>query len=146
MDGMDNIVTTQRRVAQMYFDDGSIAQACPPLKVLLHIMAKDQFEGKGLDSAEIRGLFKRDNLLASEWYRARLKERQNVESKLWARHIRYLEKFLKRKTHEDEAQRLGISARLDLAIKALKEVESNRYLERICGSIGTQPIGQFVSR
>ena len=31
VDGMDNIVTTQKRVAKMYFDDGSIEQACPPL-------------------------------------------------------------------------------------------------------------------
>src|SRR4051794_24977779 len=38
VDGMDNIVTTQKRVAQMYFSDGSVAHACPPLKALLQIM------------------------------------------------------------------------------------------------------------
>jgi hypothetical protein len=145
VDGMDNIVSTQRRVAQMYFDDGSVAQACPPLKALLHIMAHDQYEGKGLDSPEVRGLFKRDNLLASDWYEARLKERQSVERTLWNRHIRYLEKFLKRKTHEDEAERLGIRARLSQAIKTLQEVESQGYLEKLRGSIGTQAIRQFVS-
>jgi len=37
-DGMGHIVTTQKRIAKTYFDDGSIAQACPPLKALLHIM------------------------------------------------------------------------------------------------------------
>ena len=53
VDGMDNIVTTQKRVAKMYFDDGSIAQACPPLKALLHIMLNDEWEGKGLGASRI---------------------------------------------------------------------------------------------
>ena len=60
-DGMDNIVTTQKRVAKMYFDDGSIAQACPPLKALLHIMLNDEWEGKGLDHPEFRKLFTRES-------------------------------------------------------------------------------------
>ena len=64
-DGMDNIVATQKRVAKMYFDDGSIAQACPPLQALLHIMLHDQLEGKGLDHPDVRKLFTRENLLAS---------------------------------------------------------------------------------
>jgi hypothetical protein len=129
----------------MYFDDGSVAQACPPLKALLHIMAYDQYDGKGLESAEIRGLFRRENLLASDWYQARLQERQTVERKLWDRHIRYLEQFLKRKTHADEAERLGIGDRLSQAIKAQQQVESGAYLERLRGSIGTQPMAQFLS-
>ena len=144
VDGIDNIVTTQRRVAQMYFDDGSIGQACPPLKALLHIMVHDQFEGKGLEAAEIRSLFGQEYLLQSDWYRQRLLERQCVERKLWARHVRYLEKFLKRKSHADEAERLGISARLSRAVKTLQEVESDDYPERLRGTLGTQPIGPFL--
>ena len=81
-DGMDNVVATQKRVAEMYFADGSIAQACPPLQALLHIMRDDQFEGKGLDHAEIRGLFTRASLLASPWYAARLAAKQKVDRAL----------------------------------------------------------------
>jgi hypothetical protein len=145
VDGMDNIVSTQRRVAQMYFDDGSVAQACPPLRALLHIMVEDHYQGNSLDSPQVRGLFRQEALLSSEWYLERLKERQNVERKLWTRHIRYLEKFLKRKTHEDEAARLGISDRLSLAVQALNEVESETHLQKIRGSIGTQPMVRFAS-
>lgn len=145
VDGLDNIVSTQRRVAQMYFDDGSVAQACPPLRALLHIMLQDQFEGNGLDSPEIRALFCRDSLLSSEWYQERLVERQSVERKLWGRHIRYLEKFLKRKTHEDEAQRLGIHDRLTRAVSAFQEVDSAQYLQKLQGSLGTQPMKLFGS-
>ena len=71
-DGMDNIVATQQRVAQMYFADGSVKQACPPLVALLHIMLHDEWESKGLDHPDVRKLFTRDNLLASDWYAARL--------------------------------------------------------------------------
>lgn len=146
VDGVDNIASTQKRVAEMYFNDGSVAQACPPLRALLHIMARDQYEGKSLDDPGIRQLFTREYLLASDWYLARLKERQGVERKLWTRHVRYLDKFLKRKSHADEAERLGIAARLDQAIKTLQAVESDAYVDSLRGTIGTQPIGPFLAR
>ncbi len=77
-DGLDTIIATQKRVAKMYFDDGSIAQASPPLKALLHIMLNDEWEGKGLDHPDVRNLFTRENLLASAWYAARLTARQKI--------------------------------------------------------------------
>jgi len=77
-DGMDNIVTTQKRVAQMYFDDGSIAQACPPLKALLHIMLNDEWEGKGLDHQNSGNCSTREYLMASDWYAARLAAKQRL--------------------------------------------------------------------
>ena len=144
VDGVDNIVTTQRRVAKMYFDDGSIEQACPPLQALLHIMAHDDFDGKKLDSPEIRDLFCPKHLLSSPWYQQRLEERRSVEQKLWTRHVRYLDRFLKRKTHVDEAQRMGIGDRMTQAIRSLEEIESESGLKRLRGTIGTQPIAPFL--
>jgi hypothetical protein len=144
VDGLDNIVSTQRRVAKMYFDDGSIAQACPPLNALLHIMAHDEFEGKNLHSPEVRQLFSLDNMLASSWYNQRLDGRLALERNLWTRHVRYLERFLKRKTHVDEAQRLGINQRLQHAIRSLQQIESDSAFQRLHGTIGTQPIAPFL--
>ncbi|WP_291801038.1 hypothetical protein, partial [Lutibacter sp.] len=46
VDGIHNIVETQKKVADRYFEDGSIESAIPPLKILLHIMAYGNFEGK----------------------------------------------------------------------------------------------------
>ncbi len=51
VDGLDNIISAQKRIAQLYFSDGSIQFACPPLRALLHIMLEDTFEGKGLGSS-----------------------------------------------------------------------------------------------
>ena len=144
-DGMDNIVTTQKRVAQMYFDDGSVGQACPPLRALLHIMLHDQWEGKGLDAPEVRALFTRDYLLKSDWYAARLKARQSLDRKLWRSHVEYLDRFLKRSSHADEAQRLGIAGRLEHARKRLAEMETPGHLEKLNGSLGAEPIGPYLT-
>jgi len=144
VDGMDNIVATQKRVAKMYFDDGSLAQACPPLKALLHLMRHDQWEGKGLEHPEVRQLFTRANLLASDWYAARLNARQAVDRRLWRRHVDYLDKFVKRASHADEALRLGIPHRLARARRKLEEVESSGYLGTLSGTLGAEPVDSYL--
>lgn len=143
-DGIANIVSTQKRVAKMYFDDGSIAQACPPLKALLHIMLHDEWEGKTLDDPEFRKMFTREYLLKADWYAARLAAKQKIDRRLWQRHVEYLDKFLKRPSHADEAERLRILDRLKDARKTLGEVESPNYLEKLQGTIGVEPVESFL--
>ena len=145
VDGMDNIVTTQKRVAQNYFDDGSIERACPPLKALLHLMLHDSWEGQGLDHPKFRKLFARENLLSSDWYAARLSAKQRIDNKLWRRHVEYLDKFLKRGSHADEAARLGIAGRLTQARTTLEEVGSPNYLKKLVGTIGAEPIEPYLT-
>jgi len=143
VDGMENIVATQRRVSQMYFDDGSITQACPPLQALLHIMLKDEWQGKGLDHPDVRRLFDRDYLLNSEWYLVRLLARQKVDRALWRRHVEYLNQFLRMPSHADVADELGISARLSSARQKLEEIESPGYLKSLVGTLGAEPLGNY---
>jgi hypothetical protein len=143
-DGIDNIVITQQRVAQMYFDDGSVVQACPPLRALLHVMLHGQCEGMGIADPQLRRLFTREHLLKSEWYAERLKAKQSVDRGLFRRHIDYLERFLKRSSHADEAGRLGIATRLDRARKTLNDIESDAYRERLSGTLGAEPISKYA--
>jgi phosphoenolpyruvate carboxykinase (diphosphate) len=145
-DGMDNIVGTQKRIARGYFDDGSVARACPPLRALLHIMIEDHFEGKDLNHPGIRALFTRENLLASDWYAKRLATKQAIDRELWRRHVRYLHRFLNKGTHAEEAARLGIKERLGRARKILAEVESDTYVAGLRGTIGAEPIGSYRIR
>ena len=140
IDGMENIVTTQKRVAQHYFNDGSVEIACPPLKALLHIMRDEQFEGKALTDPAIRNLFTRRALVGSDWYRKRLEAKQRVDVKLWERHVRSLEHFLSRNAQDEEFSRLHAEDRLDEARMKLNQVRAPEYLERLQGSIGAQPI------
>ena len=146
VDGMDNILATQKRVAQMYFDDGSIAQACPPLQALLHIMLHDSWNGKTLADAEFRKLFSRETLLASDWYAARLKAKQNVDRTLWRRHVDYLAGFLRKPSHADVAENLGIGHRLMRARKLLEEIESPAYLEKLRGTLGAEPVENYLAK
>jgi hypothetical protein len=143
-DGMDNIVTTQKRVAKMYFDDGSIAQACPPLKALLHIMLNDEWDGKHLDHPDVRKLFTRETLLASDWYAARLAAKQKIDRALWKRHVECLNQFLRRPNYADVSETLGIASRLTQARKTLEAVESPDYPKKLVGTLGAEPISHYA--
>jgi hypothetical protein len=140
VDGLDNIIETHRRVAQSYFNDGSIALACPPLQALLHVMRDGQFEGKGVEHPDIRGLFTREALLASDWYADRLKAKQEVDIQLWRRHVNYLEAFLAKPNYADEAARLGVPDRLRRAWDNLNHVAKPEYAGSLAGTIGVQRI------
>jgi hypothetical protein len=138
-DGMDNICSTHHRVADLYFQDGSIEGACPPLRALLHIMRDGQWEGHTLASPEVRDLFSRQVLLESEWYQRRLECCQQVEIHLWDEHVRHLDDFLHLRAHEGEATRLGISEKMDLAKKTLETVRHQEYPQTLRGTLGTDP-------
>jgi hypothetical protein len=139
-DGVNNIVEAQQRMAEAYFTDATIEDACPPLKALLHIMAHGHFEGKDANHPEIRALFTREALLASDWYHERLAIKQQRDIALWERHVRSLTEFLGRAGHRDEAERLGIPARLDHARSELERVSGPGYLTALAGTIGADPI------
>ncbi|MBP7141724.1 MAG: hypothetical protein KBA71_07430 [Opitutaceae bacterium] len=140
-DGIDNIVTTHRRVAECYFADGSIAMACPPLRALLEIMVNGTTsDGHSLNDACVRELFTRGYLMGSDWYRARLDAKQLSESQLWRKHVESLELFLDQPNHADVAAKMGIRERLAHAIAEKARIESPAYRESLVGSIGVQPL------
>lgn len=139
VDGLDNIIETQKRVALNYFEDGSIDAACPPLKALLHVMAYGEFEGKKISDPEIRSLFTRESLLASDWYKARLDAKASVDQALWTRHLSYLEEFLGKPSYQSELKRLKIESRITKAKEMLAQVTSPEYRASLVGMIGTDP-------
>jgi hypothetical protein len=138
VEGMHNVVATQKRVAALYFDDGSIEWACPPLKVLLHIMRDDHWEGKTLEDPGVRAMFTRESVLASDWYRARLEAKQRADERLWGRHADYLEKFLKNANYSSEARRLGLQQRFEAARAKLREVRDPSYIDSLRGMTGVE--------
>lgn len=125
--GVDAIVDAQRRVAQNYFEDGSVEGACPPIRALLHILAHGQYEGQTEDHPAIRASFTREAMLASEWYQERLRVKQERDVALWKRHLATLEKA---------GDDLG---RLEIARTQLERVVSAAYLAGLTGTIGADP-------
>jgi len=127
-------------VAASYLTDGSIEDACPPLKALLHIMANGNYEGKDAHHADIRAMFTREALLASDWYLERLETKQLRDVALWMRHVAYLEAFASRASHQDVVEKLDIKCKLDVAKSKLKNVSDKAYLHSLRGTIGADPI------
>jgi hypothetical protein len=140
VDGVANICATHQRVAQSYFDDATIEEACPPLAALLHIMAHGNWEGHGLDSPEVRGMFTREAVLASDWYQARIKSKQDWDTKIWARHVETLKRVIDNVANADVVQSLDLTGRLATAEAEQQRVAGDAYRESLIGTIGRQPI------
>jgi hypothetical protein len=138
-DGVENIVSTARRVAEHYFADGGIELACPPLRALLHIMRDGQHEGRDLAHPEVRALFTREALLASDWYAARLAAKQSAEVKFCQRRVKNLEAFLARANTRGVAAQLNIRERLDTAWTELRRAQTPEHLASLRGTLGVQP-------
>lgn len=140
IEGIDTTLAAHKMAAQNYFDDGSIEQACPPLKALLHIMVHGNYEGKTIDDPEIRSMFSRESMLKSDWYKQRLASQQEADIKAWESHVTYLKHFLTKDTHFAVAKRLGIESRLTAAKEQLAKVSSKAYNNELVGTLGRQPI------
>jgi hypothetical protein len=139
--GVDAIVGAGRRVALEYFEDGSVKGACPPLAALLHIMAYGAWEGLGIGAPQVRGLFSREAMLASDWYRERLRTRQKRDEALCRRNLAALE------AARDSGGPLGfdVEVRLAAAREQLARVSSEPYLEELSGTIGADPFAGQVA-
>ncbi|HEY2587167.1 MAG TPA: hypothetical protein VGI81_15575 [Tepidisphaeraceae bacterium] len=140
VDGIWNITEAQQRVAREYLEDGSIKDACPPVRALLTIMATGLFEGKDVHHPDIRRMFTREYLLASDWYRARLLAKQQRDTALWRRHVANLDAFLKDDSRRADAARLGIARRRQYAVSELARVSSLACLDALNGTLGADPV------
>lgn len=140
VEGMETTQAAHKQAALNYFEDGSIDDACPPLKALLHIMAYGEYEGKGLDSEEIRSLFTRESMLNSDWYQARLASQQEKDIQSWSASVDYLTHFLSKQSHTSVAERLDIASRLTAAKQELERVSSKNYTDTLVGTLGRNPI------
>ncbi|MGR9052720.1 MAG: hypothetical protein ACU84J_08740 [Gammaproteobacteria bacterium] len=136
VDGVDNVYEAQKRVALQYFEDGSINDACPPLKALLHIMAYDHYQGKTIDHPDIRTMFTREHLLHSDWYRERLEIKQQRDTALWQRHRDWILRRLNEEDQIDDDTRSLLSKKLDVTKTMLEQMSSSDYLKQLEGTLG----------
>ena len=138
-DGVDNMVGAMREAAGHYFADGSVAEACPPLQALLHIMRDGAWEGRDADDPAFRALFKRETLLQSDWYRARLEAQQAIDARLAADQTRYLEKFLALENYADVAAKLDVPGRLARVRGEAAAVREPAFIDKLVGTLGAEP-------
>ena len=139
-DGIKNIVEAQQKVALQYFEEGSVDSAIPPLKILLHIMAYGNYEGKDLSHPDLRKQFDRDFVLQTEWYKQRLLLKQSKDSDFLKKQINYLIDFMNQPNNDELVKEMQIANRIDKAKNELKNVESEKYLQNLIGTIGADPL------
>jgi hypothetical protein len=138
--GVDAIVETQTRVARDYFAEGSVEAACPPLEALLHVMAHGSFNGMGADDPRFRGLFTRESMLASDWYRERLWTKQQRDLALWQRHQQSLEAY-----QSSPGSRLAdLEQRRKAVREQLARVKAPTYVDELVGTLGADPFHKQV--
>ena len=134
--GVDAIVDAQRNVARLYFEDGSVAAACPPIAALLDIMAHGTWRGKTEKDPEVRRMFTREALLESDWYRERLDTKQAIDVALWGRHQRALEEFTRSEIGTPEIDTQALAARV---CEQRARVGAPSYVDELMGTIGADP-------
>jgi len=146
VESIKTITVTNQRVAEMYIADGGADMAVPPLKALLHIMAKGEYEGMTLESPEFRAMWTRDNIIKSDWYKERLTTFQDKEATRLARGVEYLESFVQGPDRiegdwkgKQMVEDLKLHDRIADTKKALDKVKSPEYVKFIEGSLGVDP-------
>jgi len=140
-ESVETIVATHQRVAQAYFDDGTIDLAVPPLRALLEIMAHGtSAEGWVLTSPDFRALFEREHILDADWYAERLDAKQAAAAKrAWAG-LAAIQKFIATPGNEEPSQRLDVPARITDAEAEYAKFSSSAYRENLVGTVGLQPL------
>lgn len=140
VDGVLNIANGHKKAALNYFQDGSVEEAIPPIKALLHIMAYGDYNGYNLESPEVRDLFKKETVLASDWYGARLKNKQKIDINLTRKTIANLEAFIANPINASVIKEFHYDERLRTARETLAYYQSDAYLDALRGTIGAAAI------
>jgi len=139
-EGVLNIANGHKKAALNYFRDGSVEKAIPPIKALLHIMAYGHYNGHTLDSPEVRNLFKKEYVLASDWYAGRLRNKQKIDARRIEKIIANLEAFIANPVNGSLICEFKYDERLKKAKETLAYVQSDAYLEELKGTLGASDI------
>jgi hypothetical protein len=99
-------------------------------------MAEGSYQGKTIDDPSIREMFTRDHLLQSDWYKERLKIKQQREAALWQRNLDYIEQKMDKVSESELDLWSDLQQRMERAEEMLAWVNSDAYLEQLQGTLG----------
>jgi hypothetical protein len=133
-DSMGAIVDAHQRAASMIFDSEEIKLAIPPLRALLGIAAHGSCDGMGLGDRNFRAMFRRENVIGSDWYLARLRKYQASQIEHLTNGIAYVKDFENNCPDGDEA--VSATKRIEKISRELDFVKSDAYLSGLIGTLG----------
>ncbi|MES8480747.1 hypothetical protein U6Y83_08395 [Cutibacterium acnes] len=138
-DSVRTISTTHARVAKAYFDDGTVSLAVPPIRALLEIMVNGVCsESWTLDDPELREMFTRESVLASDWYAERIDAKQAEAVRRAERGIAHLEQFMADPRNASACEEIDVQARLDQVRKFHDRAVTAEYRQQLVGTLGRQ--------
>ena len=142
VDGINNIVETQERVARSYIKDGSVNAAIPPLKALIYIMMDGSYEGMDGASPKFRDMFKRENVINSDWYRARLQRKVQLETALMNHHLDYLKSISNTMVRDplNICDINDINSRIEWVKSELEKLKGENSWQELIGTLGADPL------
>ncbi len=146
VDGLRNITEAQAASAAGYFEDGSVEAAIPPLKAVLHVMAKGHYEGRSIRDPEVRALFDRESVIASTWYRERLEGYRVRESAYIATSVERLRRYLAESAEAGSVAAHRARAELARTEERREVLGEAAYIDMIVGSIGLDPLFRTAKR
>jgi hypothetical protein len=139
-DGILHIAEAQKKVALLYMEDGGYELACQPLRAVLSIMAFGEFEGKSISDPEVREMFTREALLASDWYRRRLTTKTERDIDHWKMMVARLNDYLGSNPDCQAIDELDLHGRLEYAREKLATAQTLEYEESLVGTLGADPM------
>jgi len=89
---------------------------------------------------QIRAMFTREALLASDWYRQRLQVKRARDLVLWRRNLDELSRFQQNPHNVDEARRLDLGSRIAYAQAQLDALEQPDSWRTFIGTLGADPL------
>jgi hypothetical protein len=101
-------------------------------------MAYGDHNGLTVNDSEFREMFTLESLLKSDWYAARLREKQSRDIELWSRHIAYVNETSKRLKDRKHIS-VDLADRLEIAEREFSRVKDANYLDWLMGTIGAEP-------
>lgn len=136
VDGIKNICEGQEKVAKAYIADGGVEAAIPPFEAVLRVLAEGSYNGKQLDDPEVRALFDRDAVIKSDWYKARLVEKQRKDVASYEKHQVYLTSFIEDDRNIAVVAEQGLVAKLAEVEEKLAYFKTDAYVESLVGTLG----------
>ncbi len=110
------------------------------MKALLTIMAHGHWQGMDVHAPEVRALFTRESLLASDWYRRRLEVKRERDLALWRRKLDELLRFRHNPHNQEESRRLDLDARIAFVAEKLGRIEDPESWRDFIGTLGADPL------
>ena len=140
VDGIENITETHAKIGKAYVEDGHVDSAVPPLRALIHIMAEGEYNGMTIHSKEFRDMFEYENVINSDWYKARLLEMQGKSISFFEKSIKNLEDFLKESDNKNQTVVENVKKSLTTVKERLEYFKSDAYVKDLTGTIGADII------